>query len=313
MFEWIKNYLKKRKEKRIQKELKKKNRTPAEKTKDFFENLLWAAVAAFILKTFVIEAYRIPTGSMEDTLLVGDFLLVTKFTYGSTTPRYIPFTDIALPYLQLPGFKKVKRGDIVVFEYPGDRDKLKPDEIVNYIKRCVGLPGDTIFIKDKVLYVNGQMFERPPKMKFINPSINPRGFPNFRIFPKGSEFNEDNYGPLVVPKKGDVIQLSTENIEQWRTIIDREHGRRVVKIENGKVVIDGKPVTSYTLKKDYYFMMGDNRDDSADSRFWGFVPDDLIIGEALIVYWSWDPNIPWGDFFNLLGSVRLNRIAKLIY
>lgn len=129
---------KKTREKRKREEEKAK-RTLKEKFIDNVKNLLWALVAALILKTFVIEAYTIPTGSMEDTLLPGDFLLVTKFTLGATTPRNIPFTNIALPYYQFPRLKEIKRGDIIVFEYPGDRDELRHEEIMNYVKRCVGL------------------------------------------------------------------------------------------------------------------------------------------------------------------------------
>jgi len=288
-------------------------KTPAQKFWEFIKNLLFAAFAALLIKTFLIETSRVPTGSMEKTILVGDFLFVNKFIYGSTSPRTIPFTNIALPYFQLPAIREPRRGDIVVFEYPGDRDELKPAEINNYVKRCIGIPGDTIEIIDKVVFVNGKEAWIPPHIQYLNPYVTPKGVPNPRIFPKGANFNEDNYGPIVVPKKGDVIPLSVENVEQWRTIIDREFGRRVVTVEGNQVFIDGKPVNSYTIKKDYYFMMGDNRDDSADSRFWGFVPRDKIIGQAFLIYWSWDPSIPFSDFFRLLGSVRLNRIAKLVH
>jgi signal peptidase I len=119
-------------------------------------------------------------------------------------------------------------------------------------------------------------------------------------------------GRLIVPAEGSVIQLSTANIEQWRTIINREFGREVVSIRNNSVLIDGNPVESYTFKKDYYFMMGDNRDDSADSRYWGFVPRDMVVGEAFITLFSWDRDIPFSDLFRLLGSIRLDRVLKLI-
>lgn len=109
-----------------------------------------------------------------------------------------------------------------------------------------------------------------------------------------------------------MINLSVTNIEQWRTIIDREYLKRVVSVEGEKIFIDGKEANSYTLKKDYYFMMGDNRDESWDSRFWGFVPRDKIVGEAFLIYWSWDPSIEFSDFFKLLGTTRLNRIAKFV-
>ncbi len=288
-------------------------KTPTQKTLEFIKNLLFAAVAALIIKTFLIETSRVPTGSMEKTILVGDFLFVNKFVYGSSSPRNIPFTNIALPYFQLPAIHEPERGDIVVFEYPGDRDEMNSAEIMNYVKRCIGEPGDTIEVIDKVVFVNGKEAKRPAQIQYISPYVTPAGVANPRIFPKGSGFNEDNFGPVYVPKKGDKIPLTLETVEKWRTIIDREFGKKVLTVEGSQVMIEGKPADSYTLKQDYYFMMGDNRDDSADSRFWGFVPRDKIVGQALMIYWSWDPSIPFSDFFNLMSTVRLNRIAKLVH
>jgi signal peptidase I len=288
-------------------------KTQKQKTIEFFKNLLFAAVAAFLIKTFLIETSRVPTGSMEKTIMIGDFLFVNKFVYGSSSPRNIPFTNIALPYFQAPALRNPNRGDIVVFEYPGDRDSMSSQEITNYVKRCIGIPGDTVEVVDKVVFVNGKETPRPPQIQYINNYCTPKGIPNPRIFPKGSTSNEDNYGPVVIPRKGDVIELTAANVERWRIIIDRELGKPSVTLEGDNILIDGKKVRSYTLKKDYYFMMGDNRDDSADSRFWGFVPRDKVVGEAFLIYWSWDPSIPFSDFFNLLGSVRLGRIAKLVH
>ena len=288
-------------------------KTAQQKFWDFWKNLLFAAIAALIIKTFLIETSRVPTGSMEKTIWVGDFLFVNKFIYGSSSPRSIPFTNIKLPYFQMPAIRDPRRGDIVVFEFPGDKDELAPAEISNYVKRCIGVPGDTIVIVDKVVFVNGKEARRSPQIQYLNNYVTPKGIVNPRIFPKGSNFNEDNYGPVIVPRKGDVIKLTLNNIEQWRTIIDREFEKRVVTVEGNNIMIEGKTVQSYTLKQDYYFMMGDNRDDSLDSRFWGFVSRDRIVGEALMIYWSWDPSIPFSDFFNLLSTVRLNRIAKLVH
>jgi signal peptidase I len=280
---------------------------------EFWKNLLFAAVAALLIKTFLIETSRVPTGSMEKTILVGDFLFVNKFIYGSSSPRTIPFTDVKLPYFQFPALRDPRRYDIVVFEYPGDRDELAPTIINNYVKRCIGVPGDTIEVVDKVVFVNKKEAPRAPQIQYINNYCTPKGEINPRIFPKGGAFNEDNYGPIVVPKKGDVIKLTTDNVEEWRTIIDREFGEIAVTVEGSQIMIKGKPVTSYTFKQDYYFMMGDNRDDSADSRYWGFVGRDKIIGQALMIYWSWDPSIPFSDIFNLIGSVRIGRITKLVH
>lgn len=302
----------------LKKELAEEKKTPIVKTAqqkfwEFWKNLLFAAIAAFLIKTFLIETSRVPTGSMEKTIWIGDFLFVNKFVYGSSSPRNIPFTNISLPYFQMPAIREPRAGDIVVFEFPGDKDELAPVEISNYVKRCIGVPGDTIEVVDKVVFVNGKEAPRASQIQYMNNYVTPQGIANPRIFPQGSNFNEDNYGPIIVPKKGDVINLSLSNIEQWRTIIDREFGKRVVSVEGNTIMIEGKPVSSYTLKQDYFFMMGDNRDDSLDSRFWGFVSRDKIVGEALMIYWSWDPSIPFSDFFNLLSSVRLNRIAKLVH
>ncbi len=298
---------------KTEEELKRK-KTFAEKVKDFVESLLFAAIAALFIITFIIQNTRIPTGSMEDTILVGDFVLVNKFIYGASSPKYIPFTEIELPYFRLPALKEPKAKDIVVFEYPGDRDQLRASELgVNYVKRCIGTPGDTIQIIDKVVFVNSKEFWIPPHIKYLNPYVKPREYIEPRIFPKGMPWNEDNYGPLVVPKKGSKIRLTIENVEQWRTIIDREYGKRVVDIKGNVVTIEGVPVTSYTFKKDYYFMMGDNRDDSLDSRFWGFVARDMVVGEAFITLFSWNRDIPFSDLFRLLGSIRPDRILKLLH
>jgi signal peptidase I len=292
---------------------KKRPKTFKEKTLEFFKNLLFAAIAALLIKSFLIETSRVPTGSMENTILVGDFLFVNKFIYGSSSPRNIPFTDITLPYFQLPALGEPERYDIVVFEYPGDRDQLKPTAINNYVKRLIGLPGETIEIIDKVVFINGKEIKRPHYIQYSNQLPLPKEITNPAIFPYGSNWNEDNYGPLKIPKKGEKIKLTRENIEIYRNIIDREYGRRVVTVEGDDIKIAGKTVSEYTIKQDFYFMMGDNRDNSADSRFWGFVPREKILGQAWMIYWSWDPSIPFSNFIDLLSSVRLNRIAKIVH
>ncbi|MGD8305382.1 MAG: signal peptidase I [Ignavibacteria bacterium] len=299
---------------------RKKPETPKEKIIEFFRQLFFAAIAALFIITFIIQNTRIPTGSMEDTILVGDFVLVNKFIYGSSSPKYIPFTEVQLPYFTLPALKEPQATEIVVFEYPGNRDQLVADELgVNYVKRCIGTPGDTVEIKDKVVFVNGKELWLPTHIKyyqgrtgsFLKPK--PKGYGDPRIFPKGMNWNEDNYGPLIVPKEGYTIPLNKYNVEQWRTIIDREYGKRVVKVVDDVVTINNIPVSSYTFKKNYYFMMGDNRDDSLDSRFWGFVARDMIVGQAFITLFSWDRNIPFTQLFKLLGSARLDRVLKLLH
>ncbi len=278
----------------------------------FLKIFLFAAVTAILLKSFFIEAYRIPTGSMENTLMAGDFLLVNKFVFGPATPRTIPFTEIQIPYYRLPSVSSPKLNDVVVFEYPGNRDDILPGERLNYIKRCIGLPGDTIMIKDKIVNVNGKPIELPKSGKIDASSLIRSGYANPLIFPKGSKWNKDNYGPVIVPQKGDVIKLNLSNIETWRIFIDRELNKSAVKIIGSKIEIDGKVTDNYTVQNDYYFMLGDNRDDSADSRFWGFVPESNIIGRAMMVYWSLDTLTENPGFFSFISSIRWNRIGKLI-
>ncbi len=299
-----------------EKENSKKNipvKSPSKKFWDFWKNLLFAAIAALLIKTFLIETSRVPTGSMEKTILVGDFLFVNKFIYGSSSPRNIMFTNISLPYFQLPAIRDPRKGDIFVFEYPGDRDELEPKEIMSYVKRCMAEPGDTIEIKNKVVFINGKEAPIPKHIQYLQRTILPKNFHEPRIFPKGSGWNKDQYGPLVIPKKGDVVKLTPKNIEIYRTLINRTYKRKVVEVKGNDIYIDGKKTTEYTIPQDYYFAMGDNRDDSADSRYWGFVPREKVIGEALMIYWSWDPSIPFSDLFRLLGSTRFNRIAKIVH
>lgn len=281
------------------------------KPREYFDALLFAAIIAVILKLFVIEAYRIPTGSMEETLLIGDFLLVNKFVYGITTPRTLPFTDIKIPYFRLPAFGEPRKGDVVVFDFPGNRDDIMPPEQVNYIKRLIGEPGDTIQVINQALFVNGKLFPNPEFSKF-SPRPQNSTLVDPRLFPKNKSWNEDNYGPIRVPKKDDIIALSFENFEEWNTFITRE-GHKIKMLADSVIYIDEHQTSEYKVQRNYYFMMGDNRNNSLDSRFWGFMPDENIIGEALLIYWSWDPNIPFSRFGELVRTIRWNRIAKLIH
>jgi signal peptidase I len=224
--------------------------------RDWAEFLVTLTIMVFFIRTTVVEAYRIPSSSMEDTLLIGDFLMVNKFLYGIRTPDWIgiPFTKIGIdvPHTRLPALRDPHRGDVIVFKYPRDPSQ-------NYIKRCVGEPGDTIQVKDKVLLVNGRVFTNPPKAKFADWRVAPAGIKQRDIYPPGAG-NRDNYGPIIVPAG-------------------------------------------------CYFMMGDNRDNSSDSRYWGFLPKDYILGKALIIYFSWDKYIP---FYRFYESIRWGRIASFI-
>lgn len=289
----------------------KKSQSVSDKVIENAKSLLKTLLILLIVISAVVEASRVPTGSMEETILAGDFLLINKFLYGPATPRYIPLTGIELPYYRFPSFDEPEKNDIIVFKYPGHRDQIAADELVHYVKRCIGEPGDTIEIIDKVVFVNGEEFPIPPKVQYDN-TLLPKGVADPYIFPKGSGWNSDNYGPLVVPKKGDVIDLDKNSIVQWETFINREHGEDVVKVVGDKILVNGEAADKYVVKENYFFAMGDNRDNSLDSRYWGFVPRESITGTPIFIYWSWDSSIPFARFFDLLGSVRLNRIAKLV-
>jgi len=282
-----------------------------EPVKDFFKDLVFVLVAFFFLNSFVLASFEVPTGSMENEIMAGDFLFVNKFIYGGTTPRTIPFTNVRIPWFRLPAFRHVERGDVIVFEFPGQRDEVQSPEFMFYLKRAVGLSGDTLQVVNRLLLVNGKPAPIPRNMKFNNFHVMPPGLPDPRIFPKGLPYNEDNWGPVVVPKKGDVIQLTPETLDRWTTFIERE-GHSIMMDGSGKILVDGKPASTYVVEHNYIFGMGDNRDNSLDGRFWGFVPEENLVGTPMIVYWSWDPDIPITNLIAKLGSIRPGRIGTLI-
>jgi signal peptidase I len=181
---------------------------------------------------------------------------------------------------------------------------------VNYIKRCVGTPGDTVEFRNKDLFVNGSRFMMLPTMQ-RHPFVRPNGQPDPDIFPNGAGFNRDNYGPLRVPRIGDTLHLGRSNVAGWMVIIQREG--HIIDTAGASISIDGRAASAYVFEKNYYFMVGDNRDESADSRFWGFAPEENIVGQAMIIYWSWNPAYSINQLFKLLGSVRITRIFTLIH
>lgn len=353
--------------------------TPKKKKKsvvrEWIEALLLALIAATIIRTFLIEAYTIPTSSMEKTLLVGDYLFVSKLNYGPRIPitplafplahNTMPYSNgksyseaIKLPYYRLPGFGSIQHNDIVVFNYPMD-DERPVDKRENYIKRCIALPGDQLQIVNRRVQVNGQDAYLPPNMQFeyfvqtkdapIDPNailkmgvneggqvisdngflykytltnqnlpqvaalpnatldtiVRPKGvfIPEEPVFPQDPlhyAWNIDNYGPLTVPAKGQTITLDSANVVLYRRIIESYEGN-TLKQEGNKFMINGQETNQYTFKMDYYFMMGDNRHNSADSRYWGFVPEDHIVGKAVMTWLSVED-----------GKIRWDRVLKWI-
>lgn len=350
--------------------------------------IIFATVVATLIQLYWFQMFVIPTGSMESTLMAGDYILVNKVSYGPRvpmTPLSFPFVHNTMPlndtkpsfstawersYRRLAGTDQVKRGDVVVFNFPeGDtvvmeqpamsyyellrnddfgstaeerREYLKKnytiavrplDKKENYIKRCVAVAGDSLVVVDGVVYTDGVKeravvtrqyiyangdtgraiaLERPIMDSEIanyadqNPvkagklSEGDRGMliPHLTVG-EVSKWDLDNFGPVWVPKAGATIELTPENMAMYGRCI-AVYEQRAVKQQDGKVFIDGKEATEYTFLMDYYFMMGDNRHESLDSRFWGFVPEDHIVGKAAFVWFSVDPNgggIRWDRIF----------------
>lgn len=380
------------------------------RTREWVDAIVFAVVAATIIRVFFIEAYTIPTASMEKSLLVGDFLFVSKVNYGARipmTPIAFPFAHHTMPitgtkaywdgvqwkFHRLPGLSDIKRNDVVVFNYPqGDTVALEQQDVdyyqmvraegwqainsrytivsrpvdkrENYIKRCIGIAGDTISMSKGLVSVNG----KPEKLKitgqisyevtFKTADFNPAVFedlgfniaddirstmtPNVYtfngtesmmnevkkldfvqsvkeftavpgeregdIFPydKNRNWNVDNFGPIIIPKKGWTVKLDSATMPLYERSIRIYEGNKLEKSGNGWL-INGKPATSYTFKMDYYWMMGDNRHRSADSRYWGFVPEDHIVGKALFIWMSYNTN---GSFFS---KIRWNRLLRGIH
>lgn len=280
--------------------------------KYFIRAVLIALAAALIIKAFFIEADVIPTGSMESTLMAGDFIFVNKAAYSLSTPRAIPLTNISLSRIKILNISHPKLNDVVVFKYPGNTDEILPDDEIDFIKRIIGCPGDTLRIINKVVYINNHKIPLPKNALISEANILGNNVSDKRIFPPGKKWNSDNYGPVVVPKLGMNIDLNLKNIAEWKLLIEREQGPGSVSVEGTVVTINGNPVRNYTLKKNYYFVMGDNRDDSMDSRYWGFLPEDNIIGKAALIYWSWELPVSLKSLPVLYHSIRWERIFKII-
>ena len=362
---------------------KKREKKPKKKkseVRSWIDAIGFAVIAATILRTFLIEAYTIPTSSMEKSMLIGDFLFVSKVAYG---PR-VPMTPIAfplvhhtmpigngksyteavkLPYHRMKGLGEIERNDCVVFNWPAETLGRPVDKKENYVKRCVGVPGDKIELIDAQLMVNDAPQEEPEGMKKqwhynvstkgtgLNPNIlyekyditeggygrnkneynltltneSRDAIQNFTnvtsvkrqyekggiyadyIFPhdKNFKWNVDNFGPITVPAAGETVSITTENLSIYKDIIERYENNKL-EVVAGEIYINDKVATTYTFAMDYFWMMGDNRHNSADSRFWGFVPENHIVGKALFVWMSWDKNAKG------LKKIRWNRLFSSV-
>lgn len=224
------------------------------------------------LKSCIIDAFKIPTASMEPTLAVGDYLLVNKFIFGGRTPE--KFLFISIPSFRLPAVRSVRRGDVILFDFPGEPNEVLSVRNLFLVKRCIGLPGDTVDVTNGNVRVNGF------RMDFFDHAVN-------------------DAPSVIVPMQGMTIPLDSTTIGRWKVFIMRE--KSTVEIKDGTVLIDGQETRSYTVKRNYYFAVGDNINDSADSRAWGFIPEESIVGRAMIVYFSKNSNgIQWGRIGTLV-------------
>jgi signal peptidase I len=246
--------------------------------------VFWSLLLWLFVRIFIFQSFQIPSSSMHPTLIEGDHIFVNKLAYGARipiTPLSLPMSEtyldwIQIPYLRLPGFSSVKHDDIIVFNYPMD-DDLPIDERKGYVKRCVGLPGDTIKIKKGITAINGkdEITSFKPIRAMDSSIYSPACFPNdARI-----KWNPDNFGPLYIPKKGESIVLNKKNILLYKRVIEKYEGN-ILKIKNDSVFINEHYRVTYSFKMNYYFAMGDNRSNSVDSRFWGFVPESHLIGRV---------------------------------
>ena len=415
---------------------------PVKWVMSWVDALVFALVAVYFINLFFFQNYVIPSSSLEKSLLTGDYLFVSKVSYGPRipeTPLTMPLTQHTLPlfecksyiewphweYRRVKGLGQVQLNDIVVFNYPaGDTicsdpryqaydfyqmcyqigyqlypQRPNPDSLTqeqlpryfetiyqagrqtivqnqaeygmidtrpadrreNYVKRCVGLPGQTLQIKDHIIYINGKANKEPDNVQYTYHvklkqslsddimkdlgitmedlmSLNTQGYmplTNFAvrelkkrpdivesitlntdasdldIYPLNGNLHwtRDNYGPIWIPKKGESIDLTLKNLPIYERPIRTYEGNKL-EVKNGKIYINGQETTKYTFKMDYYWMQGDNRHNSLDSRYWGFVPEDHIVGKPIFIWWSSDPDrhgfsgIRWNRLFRFVDDIK---------
>ena len=365
---------------------------------EWVSSIIFAVAAATIVHTYFVQPFVIPTSSLEKSLLVGDYLIVSKFHYGARTPMTtvaapmlhdsIPVAKVKsyasspkLPYFRLPGFQEIKRNDIVVFSWPVDTlidirpghmygSVRKPiDKKSNYVKRCVGMPGDSLEVRNGYVYINGKQNELPDRARlqfsyliqtskeisrrtFINryditdgiqrikggyyiaaatdeaiarlknhpdvvdvtPYKGKKGVREEGSFPNTTTHknNRDFLGPIYIPEAGKTVAITPETIPYYERVIEVYEGyemgeERDLTVSGTQVLLNGAPLTEYTFKQDYYWLMGDNRNNSQDARAWGYVPYNHVVGKPVFVWFSLDPNKK-----GFLNRIRWNRVFTTV-
>lgn len=276
----------------------------------FLKILFWVAVIALIIKAFAIDAFRIPSTSMENTLQPGDFILANKFAYNISTPREIPIIDLPIPQHKFFNAGKPEINDIVIFEFPKgfESDPLRGGS--KYVKRLIAGPHDTLKITDGVVFVNGKPIKLP--LTFTAPKYleEEELVQDETIYPPGAQWNRISYGPIIIPSKGDTIKITPENFEKWQSVIVMDHGERSLLSEGTLVTLDGRAIFEYVLTQDHYFVIGDNFEASMDSRHFGFITDNMIVGKAMFIYWSFNDEKVAPGPLGFLSAIRANRIFK---
>ena len=416
---------------------------PRSELGEWISSIAFAIIAATLVHTYFMQPYTIPTSSLEKSLLVGDYLFVSKFHYGARVPMTpiaapmvhdsLPFIKAKsylakpqLPYMRLPGFQKIKNNDIVVFNWPADTLKTmwgdhsgkftyKPiDKKTNYVKRCVGIAGDSLEIKNGFVYINGKKNQLPDRAKLqffytytskkpidgntypkflidkersfvykiptkfwnddrvkkalheqgnltkiggdslftelaggVNPNLAKRlkmqmvdtkininmtdeevarlqKYPltvsvkkiihdaDDALFPniKGNTWSQDNFGPIYIPKKGVTVKLTAKTLPFYKQII-KQYENNDLEVNGDEIYINGKKADSYTFKQDYYWMMGDNRHNSLDARYWGYTPYDHVLGKPVLIWFSWNPNAP--TLGAKIKSIRWDRMFTTVH
>ena len=380
---------------------------PRSNAGEWVSSIVFAIIAATLVHTYFMQPYLIPSSSLEKSLLIGDFLIVSKFHYGARVPMttvaapmvhdtlplikkksYLYSDDfenrqfslknkLQLPYMRLPAFEKIERNDIVVFNQPADtlldmndfhpdRNYYKPiDKKTNLVKRCVAVAGDSLEIRDGYVYINGNRSELPdraqtqynfivetggeaipqavlknrynvreggrmqngnyyltltdseaariaknPLVKKVTKQLQPKGL-NGDVFPHvpGLGWNVDNFGPIYIPKKGVTVQLNKASLPLYKRVIS-EYERNNLIVNGEEIMINGQLTNEYTFRQDYYWMMGDNRQNSLDARAWGFVPFDHVVGKPVFIWFSWDSNET--NIVRKLQSIRWDRVFTTV-